>query len=160
MVTLARGYETKTAAKLAADLQARTKTAMEITAVRIAADLRASAEPYVDTGATQASVHVEVYGGLSAGTGGFRNVGMIATADSPAAEYLDQGTRSEIRRPSGANMPVGARSPNRPNAPVKGVTKLPVVSGQRATGWFSRPKGIPLNEHMRNVFAGVYRRMR
>lgn len=157
-MALIRGYETRLGRRLAAEMQSRVAEAAEIAAPRVEASIQRALAPYTDTGRTAAGVSVEPYGGP--GAGGFRNVGLIAKSEAESSEWLDKGTRDGITRPSGALMPVGARSPDRRNAPIKGVTRASIVSGQDATRFFSAPTGVPLAEHMRNVFAGIYRRLR
>lgn len=158
---LSRGYETRTVAALAAELVSRAAEAMEIASVRVELRLKASASKYSDTGQMENSVSVTPIGGLS-GFGG-REVGMIASATAPHAEWVDQGTGDGITSNSTRFLPVGQRSPNRRNAPeaFKGsVTYRRTINGQPATRWFSEPDGIPLSEIMRNTYAGIFRRIR
>jgi hypothetical protein len=154
---LVTGFETQTGRRLAAEFQSRAFEAAEITAQRVEIDIQRALAEHTDTGATRAGVSVEAIGGP--GISGFRNVQIIAVSKAKSSEWLDRGTDT-VTRPNGGVMPVGARSPNRRNAPVKGVTSSYVVSGQPATRFFSAPTGVPLAEHMRNVFYGAWRRLR
>lgn len=159
MANIALGFETRTIAALATELVSRAQEAAELTAVRVQARLQASAAKYTDTGEMERSISVEVTGGL----GGFgpREVGVIAVATSEHAEWVDKGTGPAIF--GTPFMTVGARSPNRRNAPTQhkgNVYLMSEVNGQQATGWFSSPGGIPLGEIMRNTLHGIYRRLR
>lgn len=158
------GYQSQIGKRLSAELLSRATEAATITAVRTKAAILRAYEPHRDTGAVGASVSVEVIGGHSLGLP--RDIGVIAVANAKAADWLDKGTANDgsgyIRRPNRKDMPVGKRSPNRPNAGSYGgtISYLDIVRGQRATHFFSAPQGVPLNEMMRNVFAGIYRRTR
>ncbi len=161
MPGLSKGFETRTVSALAVELVSRAQEAMTIGAARVEARLKESASKYSDTGEMEDSVSVTPIGGL--GGFGTREVGMIASATAPHAEWVDKGTGPSISPTTHQFLAVGARSPNRRNAPeqFKGVVhRLPVVSGQKATRWFSEPGGIPLGEVMRNVYAGIFRRLR
>lgn len=160
-MALTSGYETRTVAALAAELVSRAAEAMEIAAVRVELRLKESASKYTDSGEMERSISVTPTGGLS-GFGG-REVGMIASATAPHAEWVDKGTADGIKSNSTAFLPVGQRSPNRRNAPegFKGsITYRRTVSGQQATHWFSAPDGIPLGEIMGSTYRGIFRRLR
>lgn len=159
--TIVQGFETNTVAAMVTELVARAQTAMEIAAVRVEINLKRSANRYTDTGEMRDGVSVEVIGGL--GGFGAREVGMIAVASAPHSEWVDKGTGT-ITPKSAPYLAVGRRRRGaRRNAPaehVENVYFLDSVSGQEATGWFSSPFGVPLGEHMRNTFAGIFRRLR
>lgn len=161
MAGLSKGYETRTVSALAVELVSRAQEAMTIAAVRVEERLKESAAKYTDTGEMENGVSVTPIGGL--GGFGAREVGMIASATAPHSEWVDKGTGPSITPRNSPLMSVGGRAPHRRNAPAqfKGVIyRLPEVSGQKATRWFSAPGGIPLGEIMRNTYAGIFRRLR
>lgn len=158
--SIVQGFETRTVAALAVELASKALESMELAAPRVEERLRLSASKYTDTGDMENSISVTPYGGL--GGFGVREVGMIASATAQHAEWVDRGTRSPITPTSTSYLSVGKRTTNNPASKGFGGTvyKRDSVSGQEATHWFSAPGGIPLNEIMRNTYAGIFRRLK
>lgn len=160
MANLVLGYETRTVSALAAELVARAQTAAEVAAIEVEINLKRSANIHSDTGEMRDSVSVVPFGGLS----GFgpREVGLIATATAPHAEWVDRGTRSGTAH--GGITPVGLRAPYRRNQPPQYMGTVTLVfgpvRGQPATHWFSAPFGRPLGEYMREQVRRAWNRLK